>query len=111
MGRFADVLAGPGLAAIAEVKRRSPSSGDLRPDADAAALATAFERSGAAAVSILVDERFGGAWDDLSAARAAARIPLLAKGFFGEDADVATAQAHGADAVLLLLRDLDDRAA
>jgi indole-3-glycerol phosphate synthase len=59
MGRFRDALATPGLAAIAEVKRRSPSAGDLRPDADPAHLAAEFEKAGAAAVSILVDERFG----------------------------------------------------
>ena len=80
--RFADALRQPGLAAIAEVKRRSPSAGDLRPDGDPAALAAAFERAGAAAVSILVDERFGGSVEDLRAARAATRLPLLAKGFF-----------------------------
>jgi indole-3-glycerol phosphate synthase/phosphoribosylanthranilate isomerase len=96
MGRFADSLRAPGLTAIAEVKRRSPSAGDLRPDADPAALAAAYERAGAAAVSILVDDRFGGSWDDLRAARASASVPLLAK---------------GSDAALLLLRDLDDDAA
>ena len=80
MGRFADALRRPGLAAIAEIKRRSPSAGDLRPDADPAALAAAYERAGAAAVSVLVDERFAGTWDDLRAARAASAVPLLAKG-------------------------------
>jgi indole-3-glycerol phosphate synthase/phosphoribosylanthranilate isomerase len=109
--RFAEALSGPGLAAIAEVKRRSPSAGDLRPDADPAQLAGAFERSGAAAVSILVDERFAGSIDDLRAARAATRLPLLAKGFFRDERELAELAEAGADAVLLLLRDLDDRAA
>jgi indole-3-glycerol phosphate synthase / phosphoribosylanthranilate isomerase len=108
MGRFADALRGPGLTAIAEVKRRSPSAGDLRPDADPGTLAAAYERSGAAAVSILVDERFGGTWDDLRAARARARLPLLAKGFFSTEEHLRTAREAGADAALLLLRDLDD---
>jgi indole-3-glycerol phosphate synthase len=86
--RFADALRRPGLSAIAEVKRRSPSAGDLRPDADPAALAASFERAGAAAVSILVDERFGGSVDDLRAARASAGLPLLAKGFFSTAAQL-----------------------
>ena len=109
--RFRDALEGPGLGAIAEIKRRSPSLGDIRPDADAAVLAAAYERAGAAAVSVLVDERFAGTWDDLRAARAAARLPLLAKGFFSTDEHLRTAREAGADAVLLLLRDLDDDAA
>jgi indole-3-glycerol phosphate synthase len=108
--RFAEALRRPGLAAIAEVKRRSPSAGDLRPDADPAVLAAGFERAGAAAVSILVDERFGGSFEDLRAARSAARLPLLAKGFFSTREQLEEARASGADAVLLLLRDLDDRA-
>ena len=108
MGRFANALSQPGLTAIAEVKRRSPSAGDLRPDADPAELAAAYERAGAAAASILVDERFGGTWDDLRAARASATLPLLAKGFFSSEGDLRTAKEAGADAVLLLLRDLDD---
>jgi indole-3-glycerol phosphate synthase / phosphoribosylanthranilate isomerase len=108
MGRFRDALAAPGLGAIAEVKRRSPSAGELRPDADPARLARAFEDSGAAAVSILVDERFAGTWDDLRAARATASLPLLAKGFFSTREHLQTAKESGADAVLLLLRDLDD---
>lgn len=110
MGRFADALARPGLVAIAEIKRRSPSAGDLRPDADPAGLAAAYERAGAAAVSVLVDERFGGTWDDLRAARASASLPLLAKGFFTTEDDLRTAREAGADAALLLLRDLDDGA-
>ena len=111
MGRFEDALRRPGLTAIAEVKRRSPSAGDLRPDADPAALAAAYERAGAAAASILVDERFGGTWDDLRAARASASLPLLAKGFFSTEEDLRTAREAGADAALLLLRDLDDATA
>jgi indole-3-glycerol phosphate synthase len=101
-------MSGHGLAAIAEVKRRSPSAGDLRPDADPAALAAGFERSGAAAVSILVDERFGGSPADLAAARSASTVPLLAKGFFSSTEELAELRRLGADAVLLLLRDLDD---
>jgi indole-3-glycerol phosphate synthase len=107
-GWFRDALSGERLAAIAEVKRRSPSAGDLRPDADPAALAAAFERAGAAAVSILVDERFAGSPADLAAARSASRLPLLAKGFFSAREQLEELRSLGADAVLLLLRDLDD---
>jgi indole-3-glycerol phosphate synthase len=107
--RFADALRRSGLAAIAEVKRRSPSAGDLRPDADPAELAAGFDRAGASAISILVDERFGGSWDDLRAARAATAMPLLAKGFFSSRSHLQDARENGADAVLLLLRDLDDQ--
>jgi indole-3-glycerol phosphate synthase/phosphoribosylanthranilate isomerase len=111
MGRFRDALAGDGLAAIAEVKRRSPSAGDLRPDADPARLAAQFAAAGAAAVSILVDERFAGSVDDLRAARAATPLPLLAKGFFRDEAQLRELREAGADAVLLILRDLDDATA
>jgi indole-3-glycerol phosphate synthase len=111
MGRFADALRVPGLGAIAEIKRRSPSAGELRPDADPARIAPAYARAGAAAVSVLVDERFGGTWDDLRAARAASDVPLLAKGFFSTPDDLRTAREAGADAALLLLRDLDDATA
>jgi indole-3-glycerol phosphate synthase / phosphoribosylanthranilate isomerase len=108
MGRFGDALAGPGLRGIAEVKRRSPSAGELRPDADAGALARDFGEKGAAAVSILVDERFGGSYDDLRAARAATRAPLLAKGFFCDEDDLLRCRSAGADAALLIVRDLED---
>ncbi len=108
MGRFNEALAMPGLGAIAEIKRRSPSAGDIRPDADPALIAPAYAAAGAAAISVLVDERFGGTWDDLRAARAATTAPLLAKGFFSTDEHLETARDAGADAALLLLRDLDD---
>jgi len=111
VGRFRDALAGPGLAAIAEVKRRSPSAGHLRANADPAELAAGFAAAGAAAVSILVDDRFGGSVADLRTARAATSAPLLAKGFFREEAQLDELKHAGADAVLLLLRDLDDRSA
>src|SRR5262245_54123062 len=105
--RLRDALSQPGLAAIAEIKRRSPSAGDLRPDADPAVIARAYAAAGAAAISVLVDERFGGTWDDLRAARSATDAPLLAKGFFSTAEHLRTAREAGADAVLLLLRDLD----
>jgi indole-3-glycerol phosphate synthase / phosphoribosylanthranilate isomerase len=108
MGRFRDALAADGLAGIAEVKRRSPSAGDLRPTADPARLAAEFAAAGASAVSVLVDERFGGSLDDLRGARAAASLPLLAKGFFSTSDELAELRGTGTDAVLLLLRDLDD---
>jgi indole-3-glycerol phosphate synthase/phosphoribosylanthranilate isomerase len=106
--RFADALAEPGLRAIAEVKRRSPSAGDLRPDADPAQLAAQFASAGAAAISVLVDERFAGTIDDLRAARAATEAPLLGKGFFSTEEQLRELRDAGADAILLILRDLDD---
>jgi len=111
VGRFRDALAAPGLGAIAEVKRRSPSAGDLRPDADPAQLAAQFANAGAAAISVLVDERFGGTLADLQAARSATAAPLLAKGFFTEELQLLQVKVAGADAALLLLRDLDDQRA
>ena len=106
--RFTDALAAPGFGAIAEFKRRSPSAGDLRPGGDVVAVARSYERAGARAMSVLVDERFAGSWDDLRAAREATSIPLLAKGFFSTPDDLRTARVAGADAALLILRDLDD---
>lgn len=106
--RFRDALAAPGLGAIGEFKRRSPSLGDIRPDAEPGPLAADYERAGAVAVSVLVDARFAGDWNDLRAARATVQLPLLAKGFFSTEEHLRTAREAGADAVLLLLRDLDD---
>ena len=107
--KFADALR-DGFGAIGEFKRRSPSAGDLRPGGDVAAVARAYEANGARAMSVLVDERFAGTWDDLRAARAATSLPLLAKGFFTTTHDLDTARDAGADAALLILRDLDDAA-
>ncbi len=106
--RLQEALGAPGFGAIAEFKRRSPSAGDIRPGADVVAVARSYERHGARAMSVLVDERFAGNWDDLRAARAATSLPLLAKGFFSTEADLRTAADAGADAALLILRDLDD---
>jgi len=109
--RFRDALSAPGLGAIAEIKRRSPSAGDLRPDADPARLAAQFAGAGASALSVLVDERFGGTLDDLRAARSATTLPILGKGFFTREDDLLRLHEAGADAALLLLRDLDDERA
>ncbi|MDX6467593.1 MAG: indole-3-glycerol phosphate synthase / phosphoribosylanthranilate isomerase [Gaiellaceae bacterium] len=106
--RFADALARPGLGAIAEFKRRSPSMGDIRPDARVEELLPLYASNGASAISVLVDERFAGSVDDLVAARATTTVPLLAKGFFSEEAQLLELRRAGADAVLLILRDLDD---
>lgn len=106
--RFADALSAPGFGAIAEFKRRSPSAGDIRPGADVVEIARSYEANGARAMSVLVDDRFGGSWDDLRAARVATSLPLIAKGFFRDADQLRTAAEAGADAALLLLRDLDD---
>ena len=109
--RFAEALSAPGLAAVAEFKRRSPSMGDIRPDARVEELVRAYAANGASAVSVLVDERFAGTIDDLVAARAATSVPLLAKGFFSTEDHLTELRRAGADAALLILRDLDDETA
>jgi indole-3-glycerol phosphate synthase/phosphoribosylanthranilate isomerase len=108
--RFLRALSEPGFGAIAEFKRRSPSAGELRPDGDVAAVAAAYQQAGARAMSVLVDDRFGGSLADLRAARGATSLPLLAKGFFSSREQLAELARAGADAVLLLLCDLDDAA-
>ena len=96
--RFEAAVAAEGFGAIAEFKRRSPSAGDIRPGADVAEIAAAYEHAGARAMSVLVDERFGGTWDDLRAAREATTLPLLAKGFFSTPDELRTAREAGAAA-------------
>jgi len=102
--------AGRSLAVIAEIKRRSPSAGRLDGAAsrDVAALATALEAGGAAALSVLTEERhFGGSLDDLARVAAAVRVPVLRKDFLLDPAQLYEARAAGAAAVLLIARILD----
>jgi indole-3-glycerol phosphate synthase len=107
---FAAALAGAdGLAVIAEIKRRSPSRGDLAPDLIAADLAGLYEDGGAAALSVLTDaEFFAGSPADLTEARMACELPVLRKDFTVDARDVLDARVMGADAVLLIVAALDD---
>jgi indole-3-glycerol phosphate synthase len=106
--RFAKSLSAPGFGAIAEFKRRSPSAGDISTAAQVEEIVPTYETGGARAVSVLVDDAFAGSLDDLRAARAAVGLPLLAKGFFSTEEHLRDVREAGADAALLILRDLDD---
>jgi len=101
---FAEALARPGLSLIAECKRRSPAAGALRPDAAVTEIVPAYERGGAAALSILTESRhFGGSLDDLREARAASTLPILRKDFTVDAYQLYESAAAGADAVLLIV--------
>jgi indole-3-glycerol phosphate synthase len=106
---FAAALRGGPLGVISEIKRRSPSKGDLFPDLDPTALAATYEAGGASCLSVLTDvEFFGGSVADLRDARAACSIPVLRKDFTVDARDVADARLMGADAVLLIVAALSD---
>lgn len=102
------VLRAPRVSVIAEVKRRSPSKGELAAIPDPANLASMYESAGAAAVSVLTEQRrFGGSLADLDAVRVAVDVPVLRKDFVVSPYQVWEARAHGADLVLLIVAALD----
>ena len=107
---FAEGLARPGTSLIAEHKRRSPSAGTIREGATCAEIVRAYERGGAAAVSVLTEEEhFGGSLADLREARAATDLPLLRKDFTVDPYMLYEARAAGADAVLLVVGSVRDK--
>ena len=102
------ISAGNSIKVIAEIKRASPSKGDLADIPDAAALAKVYEESGAAAISVLTEERkFKGSLEDLVAVRGAVSVPLLRKDFIATERQILEARAYGADIVLLIVAGLD----
>jgi len=97
-----------GVNIVAEIKRRSPSKGVLQESLDAAEYARLYQRGGAAGISVLTDGPFfGGSLADLAAARDACRLPVLRKDFIVSPYQIVESAAHGADAVLLIVRILD----
>jgi indole-3-glycerol phosphate synthase len=101
---FEEALLRPGISVIAEHKRRSPSAGAIREGSSIEEIVVAYERGGAAAVSILTEPfHFGGSLDDLRAARATTTLPVLRKDFIVDPYQIYEAAAAGADAILLIV--------
>ncbi len=105
---FAEALARPGLSVVAEFKRRSPSAGEIRPGATVEEVLSAYQRGGAAALSILTEEaNFGGSLEDLIAARSVSELPILRKDFIVDHYQLVESAVAGADAVLLIAAALE----
>ena len=107
---FMEALGRPGIALICEYKRKSPSAGEIAPGVTLEGQVRAYERGGAAALSVLTDEpHFNGKLEDLAAARGSCRLPILRKDFIVDRYQLFESAARGADAVLLIVSVLDER--